>query len=171
MDSLVTTQAFDLSTTMLIKKLVIVGGILLLIGFWMYLRFRRWQLLREALKQRSDAFNRLLEKHGTAKEFLEFLQTDSGRKLFEDPLLLGGHPILRVLGFIQWGIISIMLGLVPYFAILLGVPGVDASDKQLGIALMLLGVGLLIAAVVTHFLAARWDLLPRRSSAGRTKSE
>ncbi len=171
MDSLITAQAFDLSTTMLIKKLVITGGILLLIAFWLYLRFRRWQLLREALKQRSEAFNRLLEKYGTAKEFLEFLQTDNGRKLFEDPLLLGGHPILRVLGFVQWGIISFVLGLVPYFAILLGVPGVDGSDKELGIALMLLGVGLLIVAVVTHYLASRWDLLPRRAPADRTKSE
>ncbi|HVP07818.1 MAG TPA: hypothetical protein VMS71_08255 [Candidatus Acidoferrum sp.] len=171
MDSLMTVHPYDLSTTMLIKKLVIVGGILLLIGFWLYLRFRRWQLWRDALEQRSEAFNRLLEKFGTAREFLDFLQTENGRRLFEDPLLLGGHPILRVLGFVKWGIISFVLGLVPYFAILLGVSDIGAIGKELGIALMLLGVGLLLVAVVTHYLAGRWDLLPRRSSTDRTKTE
>ena len=61
--------------------LVLVPTVLLLVGWTLYLLFRRYQVTTQARLQRVESFNKLIEKFGTAKEFTDFIQTEEGKKM------------------------------------------------------------------------------------------
>jgi hypothetical protein len=156
MDSLMTLQTTipDIPANQLIKKLLIYGGILLIIAYALFLRFRRWQLMLQAHMQRSESLNHLLDKFGNAREFLDFLQTDSGQRLLDDPLSRLSDPFTRVVRFAAWGISLLMVGVVLLLSVQAGLMRIPA------LLLTSLGAGLLVVALVTYVLFRRWDMLP-----------
>ncbi len=158
MDTLMTIP--DIPASQLIKKLLIYFGILLVIAYALFLRARRWRLMLQAQMQRSEAFTRLMEKFGSTKEFLDFLRTDQGQQFLQDPILLRGHPFSRVLSFVQWGVVVLAVGIT----MMLTVPTDDGELRLLAIAATSLGVGLLVVALVTFYLARRWEMLPPKAN-------
>ncbi len=82
-------------------------ALLMLLGWVLWLLFRRYQMSTQARLQRAEAFNKLIEKFGTATEFIAFLNTEQGKKFLEDPLPQQTHPKKIVLRFVQMGVILV----------------------------------------------------------------
>ena len=149
---------------MIIEEAIVMVMGPLLIGWILWLVFRRYQLQAHARVQRAESFNRLIDKFGTAKEFIDFLQSDAGRKLLEDPIAAPASPMSSVRRFIQGGIILLGLGgaLLLNANRLRGETDINYIREAMGMnywGTIFLGggVALMIVAIVSYFLAKRWD--------------
>lgn len=149
---------------MIIEEVVMMVTVPALAGWVMWLVFRRYQLHVQARVTRTETFNRLIDKFGTAKEFVEFLQTDAGRKLLEDPIAPPVSRMSSVSRFVQSGIILLGLG----SALLLNANRLRGetdinfireamSMNYWGTIFLGGGVALMIVAMVSYFLAKRRD--------------
>ena len=149
---------------MIIEEVVMMVTVPALAGWVLWLVFRRYQLHVQARVQRTETFNRLIDKFGTAKEFVEFLQTDAGRKLLEDPITPRVSPMSSVRRFVQGGIILLGLGsaLLLNATRLRGETDINYIREAMGMnywGTIFLGggVALMVVALVSYFLAKRWD--------------
>ena len=147
--------------------MVVIGVVVLLVllgGVFWYL-LQRQNALMKARLQRVESVNHLIEKFSTAKEVIEFLGTDQGRRLLEDPLPPTGNPRNRVLRFVRYGVVFLFLG--PAFFLqaywLRGETEIHyvSQAKDLlfwGSFCVALGLGLLATALITNALIKRWGL-------------
>jgi hypothetical protein len=149
---------------MMVEEVVMLVMVPLFAGWVLWLVFRRYQLHVNARVQRTETFNRLIDKFGTAREFVDFLQSDAGRKVLEDPIAPRVHPMSSVRRFIQSGIILLGLGaaLLLNALRLRGETDINYIREAMGMnywGTIFLGggVALMIVAVVSYFLAKRWD--------------
>jgi hypothetical protein len=106
---------------------------------------------------RSHLQQRMLEKFGSAAEFVEFAKTDEGRKLLENSAI--ERPILmdRTLSWVRRGIVLTAFGLG--FGVLTLARVVD-SDGGVFVTVMSLavGIGMLVGAVVSRKLGKAWNI-------------
>jgi hypothetical protein len=49
-------------------------------------------------KRRADLYARLLDKFGSSTEFIDYLQSENGRRLFEEITVEGVSPLHKLLG-------------------------------------------------------------------------
>jgi hypothetical protein len=128
----------------------------LLIGFSTWIVSRRRQ---ERSRAQFDLQRRMLEKFGSASEFVAFLESDSGRKFLAAVSSETQTQASRIFGSIQKGAIFALLGVVGF-----GVVASEPNDLMplaipSGIALAI-GLGYLISAFATYRLSKQWGLLP-----------
>lgn len=130
----------------------------MILGEMAFVAFLLWLaagFLKERLRRRSELQLRVLDRFGTASEFLAFLETADGRA-FRDAL--SGRRFLairQVLGGIQLGIVLMALGAG------LAVAGRGQGDPDLVVAAAVCvaaGAGLLLAAAVSKRLSTRWNV-------------
>jgi hypothetical protein len=169
MDSLITSPGGlidnpDIPSGQLIKKLLMISGVLAVFAYALYLRFRRWQLTLQAQMQRSESINRLLDRFGNAKEFLDFLQTEPGERLLEDQLAHSNTPLARMIQLVQWGTVLLVVGVI-FLAVMPGETALGLG-RLLGVFVTSIGAGLLVAALVTFLMARKWDVRPGSSKSG-----
>lgn len=132
--------------------------------FTSFLLFLVAEFIRDRARRRSELQLRLLDRFGSAPEFIAFLESEGGRELRS---LLTGRRFLavrQVLGAIQLGIVLIALGAGLFVA------AVSQGDGDLRVAAAIciaVGVGLLIAAGVSKGLSARWNVWTEDSADGR----
>lgn len=129
----------------------------LLVGFSTWILSRRGQ---ERSRAQFDLQRRMLEKFGSASEFVAFLESDSGRKFLETVSSETQTQASRIFGSIQKGAIFSLIGVVGF-----GVVAYDPGDLvplaiPSGIAFAV-GIGYLISAYATYKLSKQWGLLPR----------
>ena len=98
---------------------------------------------------------KLIERFNTAKELEEFLSTEAGRRLLGSRSRHGGAPLGKIVGTIQVGIAIVVLG---FGALIIAM--MSGRDFVLGSAILILaiGFGLLAAAAVGRRLVKAWDL-------------
>ncbi len=139
-------------------------AVLTLFSVWvMYLLYRRYDLSVQTRLRRIEYQNRLLDKFGTAKEFVDFLKSEQSAKVLEDPVT--ANPMKRILRGTQAGMLAILLGAALFVnAWFIGSP-TDPNDinKQkdyifLARQCLMLGAGFFIVSGVSHALAKRWGL-------------
>ena len=148
-----------------IAEAVAAFSIFALIGWVLYLFFRRYQVTKQLQSQRIDSFNRLVEKFGNAREFIEFAQTPQGKKLLEEPVTPRPNPLNKILRFLQAGVLFIVIGIGHCLngmrmATVTEVPFVyDRMNAYYwGTLWLSLGVGLLIVAGISYIFVQRWHL-------------
>ena len=136
--------------------------VVLVLGELAFLAFVLWlaaPFVRERAKRRVELQVGVLERFGSAPEFVAFLETEPGRR-FQDAL--SGRrlvPLGRILGAVQAGAVLIALGLG------LGIAWGVVRDPELLVAALVtgaLGVGFFAAAGLSHRLCRTWGLLPGR---------
>ena len=144
---------------------VTVFCILALTGWGFYLFFRRYQVATHLKSQRIESFNRMIEKFGSAKEFIEFAESPQGKKLLEEPVSPRANPLNKILRFLQAGVLFIVIGIGHYLngmrmATVTEVPFVyDRMNAYYwGTLWLSLGVGLLLVAGISYILVRRWHL-------------
>jgi len=149
----------------------------LLCGWVLYLLFRRYQLTTQAKFQRIEAYNKLLDKFASAKEFADFLETEQGKKMLEDPMPNGTNAKRTALRFIQVGglLAALGAGLFMNLARLRNFiqsqtnPDINFIHKEedffywTWIVLAMAG-GCLLVGFLTYTLGKKWNLSSDNSS-------
>jgi hypothetical protein len=144
---------------------VAIPSVLAFVGWMFYLLYRRYQASSQVRLQKIDSFNKLIEKFGNGKEFLEFAQTEQGKKLLGDPILPPPNPLSKVLRLLQAGIVFLAVGIASWInAARLSTitdplyvnPRIQANDY--GTLAAFLGMGLIVAAGISYIFVRRWHL-------------
>ncbi len=146
--------------------LSIVGALLWILR--VLLENRRWH---KVARVQAELQNKLVEKFGTSREFLDYLGSDAGRHFLEwTPLPVeqpasGPFPYGRILWSVQAGVILIFVGGGMLF--LRGyLPGPAEQFLILGALAMSLGVGFILSSAISYLLSRSFGLLERTSGAG-----
>ena len=128
----------------------------LLIGFTTWVVSRRRQ---ERGRAQFDLQRRMLEKFGTASEFVAFLESDSGRKFLQAVSSETQTQASRIFGSIQKGAIFTLIGVVGFCVVAYDTRDLVPLAVPSGI-LLATGLGYLISAFATYRLSRQWGLLP-----------
>lgn len=153
------------------EETILLVAVLALGGWVLFLLFRRQQIHLQARMKRTEVFDHLIEKFSTSQEFIEFLKTDQGKKLVEDPVGQPAHHSQTVLRFILVGVVfaAISYACLAYANNLSGYigglsnPDINDINKEMdyrywGMLCMALSGGMFVMAAVTKSLAKRWKL-------------
>jgi len=149
--------------------LCVLGALLWLVQ--VLLENRRWGRI---FKLQTEVHAKLIERFGTSQEVLTYMGTEAGKRFLEaTPIAVGFErqepipsPVARVLTPLQIGLVMTMLGLG---LILLrnSVPDAAAGLLVVGTVVLMPGLGFILSAGITWFLARRLGLMPR--SEGQTE--
>ena len=145
--------------------IIIVPTIMLVLG-WMVRTVVVNRRLRETAKMQTDMQTRLLERFGTSKEMLEYLESDAGKKFVESATLERGNPHGRILGAMQTGVLLLLGGVG--FLIADSSFGTEGARVGyfLGLMSLLLGVGFLISSFASYRLSKSWGLFGGSATGG-----
>jgi Ca2+/Na+ antiporter len=134
-------------------------GTMYLIG-WVVSTIVEGRRRMQAVKARAELNNRILEKYGSGREFVEFMQSDAGRRFLDSVTAEPSSPTTRVLGSVQKGVIATLLGLGLILVSSLRLLGSDTSILTVfGILALSLGVGFLISAFLSYRLSRSLGLI------------
>jgi hypothetical protein len=108
------------------------------------------------VKSLAEVQNKLLDKFGSSKEFVDFLQADGGKSFLTPlPARTGVTAGDRIIRKITIGTIATLLGVA--FIIMSMVNDPDMAIP--GSFMLAIGLGFLISAVVAHRLSRSWGLI------------
>jgi hypothetical protein len=128
----------------------------LLIGFSTWILSRR---RHERTQAQFDIQRRMLEKFGSAGEFVAFLESGAGRKFLEAVSSESGTQANRIFGSIQKGAIFTLMGVVGFCVVALKPGDLVPLAVPSGIVLAI-GLGYLVSAFASYRLSKQWGLLP-----------
>jgi hypothetical protein len=160
----------------ILEETILFGAAIALVGWVLFLLFRRQQMHLQARMKRTEVFDHLIEKFTTSQEFIEFLKTDEGKKLIEDPLKQPTNPSKAVLRFLLAGVVFAALSYA-YIAhsnelnsYIHSIPDPDINEVHKvmdfhawGTLTMALAGGMFVMAAVTKLLAKKWDINGKQS--------
>jgi len=136
--------------------------------FVAWLAYRRSvRVLEERSRNRAVA-EKILDRFATTDEMIAFVRSEEGVRL-----LGGAHmdPRRTVMRFVQSGIVVCSLGIAFLFNAwrLSGLTDINDIRKVTdlrywGTAAVAIGIGLIVAGLISHALARRWNLLERNGS-------
>lgn len=108
---------------------------------------------------RAQVQTRLLDKFGSSKEFVDFLQTDSGRSFLSNTQLHSGDARRRILTALTWGVTTAFAGLA--FVVISASQFVDDEYGMMvpGIILLSIGIGILLSSFISYRLSRSWGML------------
>jgi len=142
--------------TLILGQLAFVGLILWIV---VYSRIQKG-------KRESEERLRVLERFSSAEELHGFLKTDSGRELlhvFAPAPASRTNPHFVILGAVALGVLTLFGGLAFFALMLFFGRQSEFSDVSPMVAVLLLtcGVGVLVAAGVSLYLARSWNLVEK----------
>jgi hypothetical protein len=146
------------------NMVVLVLGEFALVGFILWLLMPVFQ---EKARRRAELQGRVLERFGSAREFIDFLGTDDGRRFQEWLSGRRGTPHTRILSAVQAGLVLVALGLGLFLASL----RMNEDELFTGSAVAAsLGLGFLASAWASYRLSKAWGLLtPETSDESRAR--
>ena len=135
------------------------------IGLMFWFVLQKQNSLGKIRIQRVESINRLIEKFSTAKEVTEFLETESGSKLIDDPAPDARNTRTQVLRFVQAGVVFLFVG-VGFFLNAYRIRNEtdinyvrQVLDLQYwSIFSIAIGVGLLFVAFLTSWFVRKWGI-------------
>ena len=141
----------------------IVAVILGQMFFTSFLLFLAAGFLRDRARRRNELQMRLMDRFGSTPELLAYLESDEGQRLRDAITGRRFQAFRQVLGAIQLGLVLTALGGGLLFA------SIRHGDGDLMTAAAIcisVGMGLLLAAVVSKQLLVRWNLWTEDAQAG-----
>ncbi len=115
---------------------------------------------------RAEIYNRLIDKFGTAAEFVAFMESDAGLNFIEENTVQPAAPLGKILASTQIGIVLTLLGTG---LLITGNVFGESLGGDLYIVLtvggtvgLMVGVGLLISAGISYRLCRAWGLLTNK---------
>lgn len=128
-----------------------------LVGFVVWIIFSTIRRYKTA-KLHAELQAKLLEKFGSGRELLDYVQSDAGKRFLETVTVEQKTPYGRILGAAQVSIILILLSFA--FLFLRGrVAGAEEGFLVFGSITLSLGVGFGLAAAVSYYLSKSFGLL------------
>ncbi|MBS1803771.1 MAG: hypothetical protein JST28_10420 [Acidobacteria bacterium] len=140
----------------------------------MFIENRRWSRI---FKMQSDVHGRLIERFTTNQELGAYMQTEAGRKFLEAaplPIAFEQHrrvpsAVARILTPLQTGIIMVLLG-IGLLLLRHTEPEMNTPMLFFGTVVLMPGIGFIISAGVSWFLASRLGLMPSETAESRLDS-
>jgi hypothetical protein len=140
----------------------------------MFIENRRWSRI---FKMQSDVHARLIERFTTNQELATYMQTEAGRKFLEAaplPIAFEQHQrvpsaIARILTPLQTGIVMVLLG-IGLLLLRHTEPEMNTPMLFFGTVVLMPGIGFIISAGVSWFLAARLGLMPGETNQREVES-
>jgi hypothetical protein len=125
---------------------------------------RRWARI---FKLQTDVHGKLIEKFGTSQEVLTYMSTDAGKRFLEaTPIAVGFEPqapvpspVARVLTPLQIGVVMMLLG-IGLLSLRHSIPEGASALLVVGIVVLMPGLGFIISAGITWVLARHLGLMP-----------
>jgi hypothetical protein len=135
-----------------------------------FLENRRWGRI---FKLQSEVHGRLIDKFSSNQELSGYMETEAGKRFLEAaPIPVGIEPdqrmpnaIARVLTPLQIGVVLVLLG-VGFFMLRHVRTEMYEPMLVLGTVALMPGLGFIISAGITWFLAGRLGLIPDSPAAG-----
>lgn len=129
----------------------------------MFIENRRWSRI---FKMQSDVHARLIERFTSNQELASYMQTEAGRKFLEAaPIPIAFEhqrvpsAVARILTPLQTGIIMVLLG-IGLLLLRHTEPEMNTPMLFFGTVVLMPGIGFIISAGVSWFLAQRLGLMP-----------
>jgi hypothetical protein len=124
--------------------------------------FRRRQQLRVV----NEFHNKLLDRIGSASDFVEFFNSEAGTRFLESLSTERGAPAARIVSALQWGLTMVTVG-VAVFILLGNRPFEEEVTDALTFVATLavgLGAGMVLSSAVSYVAAGRMGILRRPGS-------
>jgi hypothetical protein len=142
---------------------LVLGATVIICITWVVITIVKSLKQRANVQTKTELYSRMIDKFGAAPEFIAFLQSEEGRAFIEENVTQSASPISKILGSIQIGVISALLGIG---LLILGSIFGGSLGGDLYIVLticgtvgLMIGVGLLISSVISYKLSKSWGLL------------
>lgn len=135
-----------------------------------FLDGRRWNRI---FKLQSEVHGRLIDKFGSNQELAGYMETEAGKRFLEAaPIPLRSendqrmpNAVARVLTPLQIGVVLVLLG-AGFFMLRNVRPEMHDPMLVMGTIALMPGLGFIISAGITWFLAGRLGLIPDAPDAG-----
>lgn len=128
-----------------------------LIGFVIWIIFSNIRRYKTT-KLHAELQAKLLEKFGSGRELLDYVQSDAGKQFLESLTVEPKTPYGRILGAAQVSIILILLSFAFLF-LRSRVVGAEEGFLVFGSITLSLGVGFGLAAALSYYLSKSFGLL------------
>lgn len=137
-----------------------IGGVSAMVAIvWIVRVTLDHQRAKRIIAAQAELQHRLLEKFGSSKELMEFLESGAGQRFLLSTAPAQGSPYAKILGSVRSGILLTLLG-----GAMLYLSGriADAAEglSVLGAVALVLGIGFLVSSAVVYLLSRSWGLLP-----------
>jgi hypothetical protein len=137
---------------------------------WMtrlFVENRRWS---RTFKMQCDVHARLIDKFGSSQELIAYMETEAGRRFLEatpiptsaDQRAPMPNVLSRILTPVQIGLVLFMLG-AGMLLIRNASHDTEVPMQVMGTLLLMPGLGFILSAGLTWFLAGRLGLMPAKS--------
>ncbi len=155
----------------------VVGPIAVCVGFicilgvllWlirMLMENRRWNRI---FRLQTEVHTKLIDRFGNNQELLTYMGTDAGRRFLEaapipvnfDNTQPMPGPLAKVLAPLQIGVVLTLLGL-GLLALRHSIRDLEAPLLVFGMVVLMPGLGFILSAGITWFLAGRLGLMPEK---------
>jgi hypothetical protein len=114
-----------------------------------------------ATRARADLLNRVLDKFGSSRDFVELSESPAGKRLLE---ALGSEPDgvgAKILSAVQRGVVLTVLGIgVLLLSLAITAPAVEEFIRIVGGVTLALGIGYLGSSALSYRIARSMGLLP-----------
>jgi len=130
----------------------------------LFIENRRWS---RTFKLQSEVHGRLIDKFASSQELAAYMDTEAGKRFLEAaPIPLSLEPerrvpnaVARVLTPLQVGIVLVLLG-VGLLLLRHASPDLDIPMLVLGTVVLMPGIGFILSAGITWVMAGRLGLMP-----------
>ncbi len=130
---------------------------------------RRWNRI---FKLQSEVHGRLIDRFSSNQELATYMETEAGKRFLEAapiPVSIESgqrmpNTVARVLTPLQIGIVLVLLG-IGFLLLRRATPEMETPMLVLGTVVMMPGIGFIISAGITWVLAARLGLMPQNPEA------
>lgn len=143
---------------------VVIGSTIIIASAWVITSIVTSMKQRANTRTRSEVYNRLIDKFGSAPVLIEFLQSDAGLRFIEEQTVEPSQPLVKILGSIRLGT---SFGLVGLGMLVFANIWDNALGRETFLTLALggtvavtAGAGFIIAAAVSYKLCRMWGLIP-----------
>ena len=143
---------------------VVIGATIIISSAWVITSIVSSMRQRANTRTRTEVYNRLIDKFGSAPELIEFMKSDAGLRLIEEQVVEPSQPLAKILGSMRLGV---SLALVGVGMLVVGNIWDWTLGKDLYLVLALggtvaltAGTGFIISAAVSYKLCRMWGLIP-----------
>ena len=131
-----------------------------LVAWALWLLYKRHELKTRLKLERAAALNRLIDKAGTSEEVVDFLKSDAGARLFDEPAP-EAQSRMHLVRFIMGGVVLAMLGAAFLMSARLAASSLGANPdlnflrevmekKEWAILFLSLALSLWLVALIYH---------------------
>ena len=150
---------------MILEEVIMMIALPALAAWALWLLYKRHELKARLKLERAAALNRLIEKAGTSQEVVDFLKSEAGNRLFDEPAP-EAQSRTHLVRFIMGGVVLAMLGAAFLMSARLAAANLGANPdlnfirevmekKEWAILFLSLALSLWLVAVIYHVATRR----------------